>query len=305
MKSVRLIPFLCGAGGSIPGCEQGPAALQRFGLQDYLQQQGIDAIWQENPEELYKQKSKDQHDTLPPLGSDERRDIVLEHCAYIRDQVMTTLKENNLPVTIGGDHAMALGSIAGLAQAKKAHGRIGVLWVDAHADLNTFETSPSKALHGMPLAALLGLGDEEFVAIGGDKPVLKPEHIAYIGLRDVDPGETKRIDEMNIISYNMKDVVETGIETVFSAAIEKISPHVDHLFLSIDLDGFDPSEAPSVGTPVSDGFHRDTLFPVLKDLVQQYDFDVIEIAELNPTLPGAEQTMALTRDMLGVLLKAS
>lgn len=302
---IRLIPYCCGAGGSTAGCELGPVDLCNRGLAEVLGTQGIDISWQEDPEQFYRQSPWGAafHESLPPLGTDERRQGVSWHCTHLRDQVVSVIKAGARPVTIGGDHSMAAGSLAGLAQAHQAHGRIGVIWVDAHADINTPETSPSQAFHGMPVAAMLGMGHPDFAALGGaGKAVLRPEHVFYLGLRDVDQGEEEAIRRLGIHAFTKEDVDAMGIENAFSAALETVSAGTDHLCLSVDLDAFDPAQAPSVGTPVDNGFRREDLLPVLKRLVQSGDFDLIELAEYNPTLAGADQTYDLTCETLKALL---
>ena len=148
MKNIRLIPFVCGAGASTVGCEKGPAYLYEAGLCEALDG-GVRAVrLDEDPRALYEAQAHYYHD-LPDLGTEARKAIVMENCLRIAERVEAVVRDGAMPVTIGGDHAIAAGSIAGFARAKAAHGRVGVIWVDAHADLNTFEISSSKAMHGM------------------------------------------------------------------------------------------------------------------------------------------------------------
>ncbi|MGV0034084.1 MAG: arginase family protein, partial [Candidatus Azotimanducaceae bacterium WSBS_2022_MAG_OTU7] len=200
MKPISLIPFVCGAGASTEGSEQGPIDLLQRGLQKDLQASGADVEWVESPVAVFdREHGAAAYQDLPALGTDGRKEIVMHHCCYLRDKVVATINQGRLPITLGGDHSMAAGSIAGLAQARQAHGKIGVIWIDAHADINTPENSASKALHGMPVAALLGMGDDDFKSIGGlDKPVLEPHHIFYLGLRDVETAEQEYLDELGI-----------------------------------------------------------------------------------------------------------
>ncbi|MBU0858734.1 MAG: arginase [Alphaproteobacteria bacterium] len=290
----------------MPGCETGPVALKAHGLAEALTARGLPVEWAVDPDELYAQPDgAAAHQKLPPLGDPTRRDLVLRHCTRLRDDVADTLRAGNIPVTVGGDHAMAAGSIAGLAQAKNAHGRIGVLWIDAHADLNTPATSPSQALHGMPVAALLGKGETSFAALGGgDQPVLRPEHIFYMGLRDVDEGEVTAMELMGINHMSARAVMDMGYEKALALALDKISEGTDYLFLSLDLDVFDPTIAPAVGTPVADGFRRTDFLPALADIIAGNTFAAFEIAEFNPTLPGADETYDLLLQCLTFMLAA-
>ncbi len=304
MKKIKLIPCICGAGGSTPGAERGPLALAAQGLEKDLAAAGLDVAWIENPHMLYEESpwGRAFHENLPPRGDPARRRGVLWHAAYVRDHVSKALEQDMLPVTVGGDHSMAAGSIAGLAEAKNAHGRIGVIWIDAHPDINTPDTSPSQAFHGMPMAALLGMGDIGFATLGGRQPVLKPEHIFYLGLRDIDPGEEDYIKNLGIRGYSCTDIDKIGVEKAFQEALTTVSKGTEFLVLSVDLDAFDPSEAPAVGSPVPDGLRRKDVVPVLADMVKQSSFDLFEVAEFNPALPGAEPTYQFIRDLLKTLL---
>lgn len=294
MKAIKIIPYICGVGGSVKGAEQGAIDLQDTNLVEDLQGAGLDVSWHEEPRRMFEDKyGARAHEEYPDLGTAARKEIALYHCARIREHVAEVIAAGDFPLTIGGDHSMAAGSIAGLAKAKGAYGRVGVLWIDAHADLNTMDTSPSKALHGMPVASLLGMGDAEYVAVCGDEPVLKPENIFYLGLRDVDRGEKGFMEKLGIKGYTAAQSYEMGLKQALADAMDAITKDTDYLFLTFDLDSLDPQDAPATGTPVPEGFRADDLLPLLKDLVQQYDFDAIEISEYNPTLEGRDKTRAL------------
>ena len=304
MNKTVLIPFVCGAGASMPGCEQGPVAMKRRGLADALAARGLDCRWAADPEDIYAAADgAAAHKHLPPPGDPARDALVLRHCAALRDHVVAAVRAGDTPVTLGGDHAMAAGSVAGLAMAKGAHGRIGVLWIDAHADINTPATSPSQALHGMPVAALLGKGQAAFAALGGERqPVLRPEHVFYMGLRDVDDGEADAMELMGIGHLTARQVMDMGYEKAFAVALDRISEGTDYLFLSLDLDVFDPAIAPAVGTPVPGGFRRGDFLPALADVVARNTFAGFEIAEYNPVLPGADETYDLLTQVLTFML---
>jgi arginase len=305
MMKVALIPFACGAGASVAGGERGPSDLKAFDIAGHLARAGVAAEWLRDPDEILASPAYGAraHKALPPHGSSERREFVLWHCAQLRDAVEEAIRAGMLPVTLGGDHTMAAGSVAGLARARAAHGRIGLIWVDAHPDLNTWETTSSKAMHGMPVAALLGMADETFSGLGGGKAVLNPRHVHYIGIRDIDPGERAYIEQLGIRHVNVAQALVKGIEETFREAIEALRAEVDYLALSIDIDNFDPADAPAVGSPVPEGFHAGEMLPVLRAMAADYRFDLIEVTEYNPALPGKEKTRALVRDVLDALLK--
>ena len=280
--------------------------MKREGLAEALTARGIECRWAVDPEELYNEPDgAAAHAALPPLGDPRRKALVLNHCAAVRDRVEAVVRAGDIPVTLGGDHAIAAGSIAGLARAKNAHGRIGVLWIDAHADINTPATSPSQAFHGMPVAALLGQGDADFTALGGgDRPVLQPQHIFYLGLRDVDEGEVAALELMKIGHMSAQEVMAMGYAAALEKAIAHISEGTDYLFLTLDLDVFDPEVAPAVGTPVPDGFRRSDFLPALRDAVMNNTFAAFEVTEFNPTLDGAEETYDLLLQSLTFMLAA-
>lgn len=295
-KDIYLLPFVCDAGAQLRGTERGPAEAKKRGLQKQ-----IEAHWPLDPESLHARYAKS-YGSLPPIGSDDRREVVLKACRDMADSVEKAVHAGALPVTLGGDHSMAMGSIAGFARAKNAQGKIGVIWVDAHADLHTPDTTPSNALHGMPLAALLGLGDEGFCGISGGPPVLKPEHFVYIGLRSTELEEEGRIASMGIQAFRMPDVQRIGVQAAFEKAFDLLKDRVEYLILSIDLDAFDPSDAPAVGSPEPGGLRYHEVAEALKNITRRRHFDMIEIAEYNPTLPGADQTYTVLEAVLKAAL---
>jgi arginase len=173
-----------------------------------------------------------------------------------------------------------------------------------HGDANTPQTSPSQAFHGMPVAALMGLGDRDFAALGGGAPVIRPEHVVYIGARDLDEGEIKLFKEKNIRVFGMDEIRRLGVDAVFQQAARIATKGTDRLCMSVDLDAFDPADAPATGSLTPDGLRRKDVLPALAALAAQVDFDLLEIVEFNPSRGGAELTFDLIRDLLAVILKA-
>ncbi len=309
MIKTKLIPFTCGAGAKTEGCEKGPSALDASGVISYLRDKGFDIDWFENPDALCEDMDvAATHANLPSLGTAERKSLVLSHVKNLCNMVEIAVTDGDFPITFGGDHAMAAGSIAGFTKAKRAQGRVGLIWVDAHPDLNTLETSPSNAYHGMPVASLLGMGDSSFSALGASDdgtPALLPEHVCYMGIRDIDAGEEAYMQELGIRRYDMAKIHEMGVAAAFADAIEYLAPKVDYLCLSFDIDSLDPSEGLSVGTRVDDGFKKAEIFPVLADMLSKYRFDMFEIAEYNPTLEGETTTRAIIYELLELYLRAN
>lgn len=304
MNPVSLIPYVCGAGASTPGSERGAVYCQEHGLTEKLAMRGIPALWAADAGMHWNGPyGLTAHQHLLPHGTAERREMVLWHCQALAENVATELRAGNRVVTIGGDHSMAAGSIAGVQMALGPEARIGVIWVDAHPDLHTFESSVSKALHGMPMATLLGL-DNTLGVPNLHAPVIRPENMLYIGLRDIDAGEMENAAKIGVKLLPMDELRQRNIANVVQDAVTKLAVTCDHIVLSIDLDGFSTDYAPAVGTPVPGGFTPDEILPLLAGIVRAYSVPLIDIVEFNPTLPGAEQTYAFIIEILEALLPA-
>lgn len=209
------------------------------------------------------------------------------------------LPADSFGIALGGDHSISIGSVAGFAKGRTD---VGMVWVDAHADLNTPDTSPSGNVHGMPVAHLLGLGDERFTGIWGGGPVLTPEHIVMIGLRDLDDAERDRIHELNILAYSMKEVDQLGMARIAEETLERLSG-CSQLHVSLDADALDPSVAPGTGTPVPGGLTYREAHLLMELLADSGRVKSADIVEVNPILDHANQTarvmVELTASLLG------
>jgi arginase len=302
MRHVSLIPFVCGAGASTAGAEYGPLYCKDHGLAEKLQAEGIPAVWAVDP---YQQWSgsygKAAHAALPMRGSPERQDVVRWHIQELARTVADELRRGNRVVTIGGDHSLAAGSLAGAKTGLEPDATLGLVWVDAHPDLHTFSSSESKAIHGMPMGTLTGL-DSTVAVDAGTYPVFQPGNIVYAGLRSIDEGEIENAAKLGLNLTTMDDLRRRGIAASLQEQIDGLMKRCDHILLSIDLDGFSDSLAPAVGTPVPGGFMMDEIMPTLARLVQHHSVPSIDIVEFNPTLPGAEKTYQLIVDILLDLL---
>lgn len=195
---------------------------------------------------------------------------------------------------------MAIGTIAGLRQAVP---RLGVIWFDAHGDLNTPETSPSGNIHGMPLAVALGEGHQRLTEIGGNDIKLQPEHLVFIGLRDVDAGEQELIDRLGIRVYDMEAIRTRGMDVIMEEAIAYLKETTDAFYLSFDMDGLDPSLVEGTGTRVADGIMLDDAKTVLRHCAGQDDFIAAEFVEVNPLLEEGNGTAILANELIGNLLQ--
>ena len=201
------------------------------------------------------------------------------------------LPTTSVPVVLGGDHAMSLGSVTGVRR-RAAGERVGVLWIDAHADLNTPATSPSGNVHGMPLAHLLGHGDPRLIAaMAGDValPPVRPEDVVLVGLRSVDAGERAFIRLQGLRAFTMSDIDRSGIAAVAQAALTALA-HVDRLHVSFDADVLDPAIAPGVGTPVPGGLAYREAHLLMEELHASGRVGSVELGEVNPILEHRDQT---------------
>lgn len=217
----------------------------------------------------------------------------------LAQKITTILEEGRFPLVFGGDHSIAIGTLAGAAKYKN---NIGVIWYDAHGDLNTGETSPSGNIHGMPLAVGLGIGHERLTNILGFSPKIKPDNIVIVGARDLDPGEKKLIKEMGIKVFTMHEIDRLGMTHVMEEAIKHASNGTDGVHLSLDLDGLDPHDAPGVGTPVLGGISYRESHLAMEILAEADILTSAEFVEVNPILDHGNKTANVAVALMGSLL---
>jgi arginase len=210
---------------------------------------------------------------------------VAEVCRNLAVRIAGVARAGQLPLVLGGDHSIALGTVAGLVAA---HGTgLGLLWVDAHADMNTPETSPSGNIHGMPLAALLGRGHPELTSLGS---VLDPRHVVLLGTRDVDPGEAALAEQLGVRVITMSEIDRRGLVACLDEALAIVTASRVGFHLSLDLDAIDPQFAPGVGTPIPGGLNVRESHLVCELAAASGQLRGLEVVELNPTLDLANQT---------------
>lgn len=214
-------------------------------------------------------------------------------------EVSTVMEEGMFPVVLGGDHSIAIGTIFGVLQQKK---NLGVIWFDAHGDINTAETSPSGNIHGMPVAVLTGIGHEDLTSIGGNV-FLKRENLVYIGSRDLDEGERKAMKEQGIKVFTMYEIDDMGIKKVMEEAIKIAGEGTDGIHVSFDLDALDPEVAPGTGTKVPGGMGYRETHHALEMIAMSNKLVSVEFVEVNPLLDRqnttAEVAVALAGSLLG------
>ncbi|WP_078543107.1 arginase [Litchfieldia alkalitelluris] len=226
----------------------------------------------------------------------------LNEVASANEKLAKTVDEaitrGQFPLVFGGDHSIAIGTLAGVA---KHYQNLGVIWYDAHGDLNTSETSPSGNIHGMPLAASLGIGDPSLTDLYGFNPKIKPENIVIIGARSLDDGEKKLIKELGIRVYTMHEIDRLGMTKVMEDSINYLKDRTDGVHLSLDLDGLDPHDAPGVGTPVLGGISYRESHLAMEMLEEAKIITSAEFVEVNPILDDKNKTASVAVALMGSL----
>jgi len=223
---------------------------------------------------------------------------VAEANGRLAEVVDEVVKKGRFPLVLGGDHSIAIGTLAGVAKHYK---NLGVIWYDAHGDLNTAETSPSGNIHGMSLAVSLGLGHPALTNIGGYSPKVKPENIVLIGARSLDEGEKQLIKEKGIKVYTMHEIDRLGMTKVMEETIAYLKERTDGVHLSLDLDGLDPLDAPGVGTPVIGGLTYRESHLAMEMLAEAEIITSAEFVEVNPILDERNKTASVAVALMGSL----
>lgn len=282
------------------GVNLGPDAIRYAGLLSRLKKMGLDVIDKGNIEVPTLDVEKFNSDQEGLRNYDEIV-TVSENLSKATSEIV---KKGNFPLTLGGDHSIAVGSISGISQHYE---NLGVIWYDAHGDLNVPEESPSGNVHGMPLRILAGDGPDELVNINDFTPKVKPENIVLIGMRDLDEGERKYIKDKNIKTFTMADIDRFGIQKVIERSLEYLkSRNIDGLHFSLDVDALDPAETPGTGTRVMGGLsYRESHF-ALELLNESKLVTSMDLVEVNPLIDNsnhtAEQAVALLGTFFGETL---
>jgi arginase len=235
---------------------------------------------------------------IDPNSNLRNLDLVAEKSEELAKAVSKVVEEGSFPLVLGGDHSIAIGTLAGMA---KHYPNLGVIWFDAHGDLNTVETSPTGNIHGMPLAVSIGLGHELLTNIMGYSPKVKPEHIVIIGARSLDEGERALIKEKGIKVYTMHEIDRLGMTKVMEETITYLKQKTDGVHLSFDLDGLDPLDAPGVGTPVTGGVSYRESHLAMEMLAEADIITSAEFVEVNPILDEKNRTASTAVKLMGSL----
>ena len=280
------VPMDYGAGRR--GVDMGPSAIRYAGIKDAIQSLGHLVNDWGNVEVPVFEACESCDPKLRFL------DAIVPVAQRLADQVERFVQMGHFPLTLGGDHSMALGSISGAARLR----RLGLIWVDAHADFNTAQTTPSGNIHGMPLAALAGLGDPRLVGLGkSSQAAVNPAHIAIIGARDLDTGERDNLRQAGVAVFSMDQIDRDGLYTVARKAIEIVSRGTEGIYLSLDLDGVDPLYAPGVGTPVSGGLTYREAHLICEMLAETGRLAGLDLVEVNPILDERNKTAQMAVEL--------
>lgn len=298
MPEVSLIGAPTDIGASRLGCRLGPQALRVAGIETALREFGCvvhdmgDLTGPENPE-------------LPPVNGYRHLPEVVEWNRAVHAATATELAAGRLPILLGGDHCLAIGSISAIAAHCRAAGKkLRIIWVDAHADFNTAELTPSGNIHGMPVACLAGHGPDELTTMAGTKPAIATDEIRQVGLRSVDPGEKAFLFAEGVEVFDMRFVDEIGMRRTMVRALSGVDEGT-HLHLSLDLDFIDPEIAPGVGTPVRGGPTYREAQLCMEMIADTGRLGSVDLVELNPALDVRNATAELAVDLLESLFGKS
>ncbi|GGJ72375.1 arginase [Virgibacillus salexigens] len=292
-NKISIIGVPMDLGQSRRGVDMGPSALRYAGAIEKLEELKYQIYDLGDIPIIRPDKPNTDHDSkLKNLKQ------VVEANQKLSEMVDQEVTKGHFPLIFGGDHSIAIGSLAGIS---KHYDNLGVIWYDAHGDLNSSETSPSGNIHGMPLAVSLGIGDDKLTAIGDYVPKVKPENIVIIGARSLDLGERELIRNKGIQVYTMHEIDRLGMPAVMEEAIGYLQNRTDGVHLSLDLDGLDPSEAPGVGTPVIGGITYRESHLAMEMLEESSMLTSAEFVEVNPILDEKNKTATVAVGLMGSL----
>jgi arginase len=297
-RHVSLIGAPTDIGASARGASMGPEALRVAGVAAILASHGLDVLDRGNV-------AGPANPWLPPVDGYRHLAEVVAWNRAVHDAVLAELRDARLPILLGGDHCLAIGSIAAVARHCREAGRkLRVLWLDAHADFNTSLLTPSGNLHGMPVACLCGHGPKELVEVGGSVPVLNAKAIRQIGIRSVDPGEKRFVHEVGLEVFDMRYIDEMGMRHAMDLALATLDAQT-HLHVSFDVDFLDPEIAPGVGTTVPGGPTYREAQLCMEMIADSGRLGSLDVMELNPALDLRNKTAVLALDLIESLFGKS
>ncbi len=293
LRAVQIIGVPIDLGANMRGANMGPASIRIADLHQKIAVLGFEV--------------HDAGDLAVPIRdtlgeeSHKRRFLteIAKVCEDLQNRVYESLEQNRLPIILGGDHCIAMGSIAGTARYHRDRGqRVGVIWIDAHADMNTPASSQSGNIHGMPLSVVLGDGHPELTGVAGFAPKVAAENVALLGIRTLDHGEKEILRKSGVRYFTMREIDERGMATCMREAIAVASRGTAAIHLSLDMDGIDPQHAPGVSTPVTGGLSFREAHLALEMIADTGMLRSMEFVELNPMTDLAHKTALLTTELV-------
>lgn len=291
--TIRLVGVPMDLGAGRRGVDMGPSAIRIAGVRQALEQLGY-TVADDGDVGVPAPETRD-----PGQQNARYLEPIYHVCNRLRLRVRRTLEAGEIPVVLGGDHSIAIGTVAGVAEYfHERDEKIGLIWVDAHADMNTPETSPTGNIHGMPLATVLGRGHPRLVEMGGFSPKVDARNICLIGIRDIDATEREIVKRSGIHAYTMRDVDERGVRAIMQESIGFVSEGTAGFHVSFDLDGMDPRDVPGTGTPVKGGLswrEANLLMEMVSDTGRMLS---LEVTELNPILDIKNQSGEVAVDVI-------
>ena len=288
-RTIRLIGVPMDLGQSLRGVDVGPSAVRYAGLTSRLRKLHYNVV---------------DYGNIPvpvrgALPSDGEADIVKPIrmvCERVYEEVSGAIADGDLPIVMGGDHSIAIGSVGGATHS----GPAGLIWIDAHADFNTPDTSPSSNIHGMPLAVLTGRGPPDLINVGRPGAKIEPENVVLIAVRALDMNERQELRECRMGIFTMREIDERGIATVAREALGRLR-HVQRLHVSLDVDSLDPNYAPGVGTPVPGGLNTREAHLLMELIAEDGRLGSVDVVEINPIIDLQNRTATLAADLLASL----
>jgi len=291
-RKIRVIGVPLDLGQSRRGVDMGPSAVRVAGLEARLEALGHVVEDAGNIAVAIPEQKKEGHPNAKYLKE------ITATCTKHAELVLKTLEAGKTPMVLGGDHSVAVGTVSGVSEfLRRQNQKLGLIWIDAHTDINTPESSPSGNVHGMPLAAIMGLGPAELANIFGFSPKIAPENCVLVGVRDIDAAEKENVRKAGIEVYTMRDIDERGMRAVMEDALRAAGRGTAGYHVSLDMDWVDPEDAPGVGTPVRGGATYREAHLAMEIIADHGRLTSFEIVEVNPVIDEHNQTADLAVEL--------
>lgn len=296
-KHIEIIGFPMDLGADRRGVDMGPSALRIAGIERKLRNMGYEVS---DLGDIHIQTKETQDITNPRL---KYLDEIVRASEILAEKVERTLNKGRFPLCIGGDHSISIGSIAGIASfCSKNDSILGVIWIDAHSDMNIEDTTTSGNIHGMPLATSLGMGNKKLTDLLGFAPKVSPENCALIAIRSIDNLEKENIRSVNLPVYTMSDIDRRGAYSIIDEVLDSLKERVDHIHVSFDIDGLDPSVATGVGTPVPGGLTYREAHLIMETIAGRGGMGSMDVAEINPILDHKNESAEFTAEIVASVM---